>query len=229
MPMKKALMERIAGDIVLSKYPSKAIRKWRKEFGISQNELAAEMNTQQSVISDYESGRRKSPGAGAIRKIVTALIAIDMRKGGVKSRELGWSEAPDGVLATDELRDGVPASKVLKILSAKNLTPEVSLLRDVYGYTVIDSLTAITSLTFQDYYKIYGSTTARLLVFTNVKRGRSPMIAIRIHPLKPVMVLYIRPEEVDPLAIRLAEIENVILSVTDLKVSEVIERLEKLR
>jgi predicted transcriptional regulator len=43
------------------------------------------------------------------------------------------------------------------------------------------------------------------------------------------MVLYVRPEDVDPLAIRLAEIDNVILSTTQLKVSEVIERLEQLR
>jgi putative transcriptional regulator len=227
--MHKNLMERIAGDIVLAKEPSKAIRKWRKEFGISQNELAGEMKIRQSVISDYESGRRKSPGANAIRRMVYALIAVDGRKGGLKTRELGWPEIPDGVLASDELRQGVAASKLMKIIQAKNMTPEVSILREVYGYTVIDSLTAITSLTFQDYYKIYGSTSARVLVFTNVKRGRSPMIAVRIHPLKPVMVVYVRPDDVDPLAMRLAEIDNVILSTTDLKVSEVIERLEQLR
>lgn len=227
--MNKNLMERIAGDIVLSKEPSRAIRKWRKEFDLSQNELAREMGIRQSVISDYESGRRKSPGANAIRKIVLALIAIDEKKGGFKTRELGMPDIPDGVMASDELRQGVPASKIMKIIQAKNMTPEVSILRDVYGYTVIDSLTAITSLTFHDYYKIYGSTSARVLVFTNVKRGRSPMIAVRIHPLKPAMVLYVRPEDVDPLAIRLAEIDNVILSTTQLKVSEVIERFEQLR
>jgi len=227
--MNKNLMERIAGDIVLSKEPSRAIRKWRKEFDLSQNELAREIGIRQSVISDYESGRRKSPGANAIRKIVFALIAIDEKKGGLKTRELGMPDTPDGVMASGELRQGVPASKIMKIIQAKNMTSEVSILRDVYGYTVIDSLTAITSLTFHDYYKIYGSTSARILVFTNVKRGRSPMIAVRIHPLKPAMVLYVRPEDVDPLAIRLAEIDNVILSTTQLKVSEVIERLEQLR
>jgi len=227
--MYKSLMERIAGDIVLSKEPSRAIRKWRKEFDISQNELAGEMKIRQSVISDYESGRRKSPGATAVRRIVYALIAIDARRGGLKTRELGLPEIPDGVMASDELRQGVPASKLMKVIEAKNMTSEVSILRDIYGYTVIDSLTAITSITFHDYYKIYGSTTARVLVFTNVKRGRSPMIAVRIHPLKPVMVVYVKPEEVDPLAVRLAEIDNVILSTTQLKVSEVIERLEQLR
>lgn len=227
-PMYRKVMERVAGDIVLSRNPAKAIRKWREEFNISQNVLAREMNVSQSVISDYESGRRKSPGAHVIRKIVEGLIAADERSGGRKLRDLGLTEMPDGVISSREIRDGVHASRLMKMLRAKNLTPSLSLLRDVYGCTIIDSLTAITSLTFYDYYKIYGSTSARALMFTNVRSGRSPMVAVRVYPLKPAMVIYIQPEGVDHLAVRLAEIDDVILCTSDLKLNEIVKRMNAL-
>jgi putative transcriptional regulator len=221
-------MERIAGDIVLSKSPARTIRKWRDTFKVSQNELASVVGVNQSVISDYESGRRKSPGVATVRKLVQGLVTIDERRGGQKLRELGLPDQPDGVLAVEEFRHGVSSSIFLKMIDGRNLTPRVSLLRDVYGYTIIDSVVAITSLDFQDYYKIYGPTSARALMFTGVKYGRSPMIAIRLHPLKPAMVVYIQPEKVDPLAQRLAEIDNVCLVQTSLKPKDITERLESL-
>ena len=46
--------------------------------------------------------------------------------------------------------------------------------------------------------------------------GRSPMIAIRVHPLKPAAVVYIKAGRIDELAVRLAEIENIPLITTDL-------------
>lgn len=64
------LKEKIAGEITLSPDPGKAIRKWREEFGLSQHELAETMGISHSVISDYESGRRKSPGVAVDRKSV---------------------------------------------------------------------------------------------------------------------------------------------------------------
>ena len=65
-----------------------------------------------------------------------------------------------------------------------------------------------------DYLKIYGWSSERALIFTGVKFGRSPMIAIRAHPLKPALVVYQRPEHVDDLAIRLATLENLPLVKT---------------
>ena len=72
---------RIAGDITLSSDPGKAIRKWREEFGLSQHQLAEEMGVSHSVVSDYESGRRKSPGVTVVRKIVDAFIELDIQNG----------------------------------------------------------------------------------------------------------------------------------------------------
>ena len=74
--MSDEFREKIAGEITLAAEPGKTIRKWREEFGLSQYELADAMGVSHSVISDYESGRRKSPGAGLIRKLVDAFIEL---------------------------------------------------------------------------------------------------------------------------------------------------------
>jgi len=61
-----------------------------------------------------------------------------------------------------------------------------------------------------------------------VRYGRSPMVAIRSHPMKPAMVVFHKPERVDELAIRLAEIERIPLVTTDLHLEVLIDRLKAL-
>ena len=79
--MVEELKEKIAGEITLSNEPGMTIRKWREEFGFSQHQLAEAMGVSHSVVSDYESGRRKSPGSGVIRKMVEAFITLDKAAG----------------------------------------------------------------------------------------------------------------------------------------------------
>ena len=73
--------QKIAGEIAVSSDPGRIIRKWREEFGLSQHQLADAMDVSHSVISDYESGRRKSPGVTVVKKLVDALIELDVRNG----------------------------------------------------------------------------------------------------------------------------------------------------
>ena len=70
MNIKDTLSEKIAGEITLSPRPGQTIRKWRGVFGISQTDLANFLRLSPSVISDYESGRRKSPGIQTVKKII---------------------------------------------------------------------------------------------------------------------------------------------------------------
>ena len=79
--MQDTFKEKIAGEIALSPDPGKTIRKWREEFGISQHQLADAIGMSHSVISDYESGRRKSPGVQMVKKVVDALIEKDIENG----------------------------------------------------------------------------------------------------------------------------------------------------
>ncbi len=54
--------KRIAGDIVWSNDVFVSLRKWRETFKLSQQELAKELGVKQTVIADYERGRRQ-PGS----------------------------------------------------------------------------------------------------------------------------------------------------------------------
>jgi putative transcriptional regulator len=224
--MEPPLREKIAGEIVLSEAPGKTMRKWREELHITQTDLARHMHVSPSVISDYEAGRRRSPGIKTIRRLVDAFLEIDVRSGRRLSRRF---EAYDDVIPA--LRDwpvGMRAADFLRKIDGKLLTAGLNIRRIVNGYTVIDSIKAITQLDANDYLKIYGSTSERALLFTGVKYGRSPMIAVKAHPLKPAMVVYVQPENIDELAIKLAELENILLARTELEPSELIERLERL-
>jgi putative transcriptional regulator len=226
--MREQLREKIAGEITLSSDAGKTIRKWREEFRISQQELAKHLGISPSVISDYESGRRKSPGINIIRRMVDGLIDLDEKSGGKVLKKYDLGEKHDCIISINEFRTSVSASEFIEIIEAENLNRGVSLDRYIHGYTIIDSIKAITSLSSFDYLKIYGWSSERALIFTGVKFGRSPMIAIRAHPLKPSMVGYHRPEHVDELAIRLATLEGIPLVKVTLPVPTIVERLKKL-
>jgi len=81
-------------------------------------------------------------------------------------------------------------------------------------------------LNSSDYLKIYGWSTERALIFTDVFFGRSPMVAIRAHPLTPAMVVYLRPGNVDPLAVKLAKLEGIPLVSTDMELNELIMKFK---
>lgn len=218
-------MEKIAGEIALSDDPGRTLRKWREEMDISVTHLSRQVGVSPSVISDYESGRRRSPGAQAIRRLVRALVELDAEAGGRFAAR--WdTDRNEAIPAMAEFVAGVPAKAFLAEVRAKALTKGPSLDREIRGYTVIDSMKAITALG-NDYTRIFGYSTERALIFTGVKYGRSPMIVIRTHPLKPAMVVYARPERVDGLAVQLAELDHVILARTDMDASTLVKRLER--
>ena len=225
--MREQLREKIAGEITLSADAGKTIRKWREEFSVSQQELAKQLKVSPSVISDYESGRRKSPGIVIIRRIVDGLLDIDQAKGGRVMKRYSLGERSDSIISIKEFTHSILASEFVNMIAGSSLNKQVPLDRDVHGYTIIDSMKAITSLSSTDYLKIYGWSSERALVFTGVKFGRSPMIAIRAHPLKPAMVVYHKPEHVDDLALRLATLEGIPLVRTDLSLPALVERLER--
>ena len=81
---------------------------------------------------------------------------------------------------------------------------------------MINGINAILKFSYTEYTKLYGWSSQRIIFITDVSYGRSPMIAIRAHPLKPAAVVYIQPGNVDELAIKLSEIENIPLIKTAL-------------
>ncbi len=225
--MKIELKEKIAGEISLSEEPGITIRKWREQFALSQQELAEHLGISPSVISDYESGRRKSPGVATVKRIVDALIDLDEESGGKILKRYQTEKQNKAILSMKEFPVPVPISDFISAISGKNLS-KAEYKTDVHGYTVIDSVRAIVSLDSSDYLKIYGWSSQRALIFTGVKYGRSPMVAIRAHPLKPAMVVFHQPERVDELAVKLADLEGIPLVSTNLTMEKLIGSLESL-
>lgn len=237
MTVKTVLSEKIAGEITLSHKPGQTIRKWRDIFQVSQTELAQSLSVSPSVVCDYESGRRKSPGILTIRKMVEALLEIDEKKNDAKilRRYKSFSNYRDeGVLEIMEYPYGIPTQKFIDEINGDLLTSPETLdnRKDVNGFTLIDGVKAISEMDASNYAHLYGWSTDRALVFTGIKYGRSPMIAIRVHPVKPALVVYHKPSSIDPLAVNLAEREKIplvvtVLSLTDLRRKLVILRTEE--
>ncbi len=225
--MEADIKEKIAGEVVLSPHPGRTLRKWREDFGVSQRDLAKTLSTVPSVISDYESERRASPGAGFIRRYVLALVEVDQSNGGHVGLRLGIRPHSDGILGLREFAVAVPLKALGEQLNARSVS-RVDLHRDIHGFTLLDAPRAILALDASRFVEVYGWTTQRALIFANVRYGRSPMVAIRAHPLKPAAVVFSNPSRIDALAVRLSEVENIPLLSTSLGPSEVLERLEEL-
>jgi putative transcriptional regulator len=224
--MKEALLEKMAGEITLSDAAGPTMRKWRETFGFSQSDVASRLQINPSVVSDYESGRRKSPGIGTVRRMCLALVEMDVERGGHTIAQFHSLQNPtEGILSIGEYRRNIEAKEFLDKIEGRALVMGNLADRKVQGYTLIDSVKAIASLNANDYVRVYGWSTQRALCFTGVKYGRSPMIAIRVHPMKPSMVVYHRPEDVDKLAYRLADMENIPLITTELELPELEARL----
>lgn len=230
MKIKNALSEKIAGEITLSPKPGQTIRKWRGVFGISQTDLASFLNLSPSVISDYESGRRKSPGIQTIKKIIEAFIEIDENRGGKIIHQYdSMIETQEGILEIMEYPYTIIAEKFIRAIDGNILTSsDIGLKKSVKGFTLVDSVKTIETINSGDYNRLYGWSTERAIIFTGIRYGRSPMIAIRVHPVKPTVVVYHKPGSVDSLAIKLADRENIPLVVTSLPLDDLKKRLVRI-
>lgn len=221
----------IAGDITLSDDPGGAIKRWREKFGASQTSLAKVMHVSPSVISDYEAGRRKSPGAATIKRIVEAFLKVDEQQGGHISKAFihvfGTQLPPDVVLEIREFREPIDGKIICKAVGGEVVANKELLGQKLFGYTIIDSYKAILGLSADDFRRLYGLTTERALVFTGVTTGRSPMVAVKVIGITPGMViLHGELKSVDALGVKIAEILRVPLIISNLpSVSELLEGL----
>jgi len=227
MNIKDALSEKIAGEITLSPKPGQTIRKWRNVFGISQTELANFLKLSPSVVSDYESGRRKSPGIQTVKKIIEAFVEIDEKNGGkILHQYDSMIETQEGIMEIMEYPYSIPAERFIREIEGNILTNnEIGLKKSVKGFTLVDSVKTIETINSGDYNRLYGWSTERAIIFTGIRYGRSPMIAIRVHPVKPTVVVYHRPGSVDSLAIKLADRENIPLVTTNMALDDLKKKL----
>jgi len=222
------VLAKIAGNVVANPNPCSALKVWICYLNVKQIQLARAMKISPSVLSDYESGRRSSPGVAFIKKYIEALIKLDRDHQRILD---GIMEPKDksAVIAIGEFKEPVHARKIVELVNGVVLKGEERLTMNIYGYTILDSIKAIYDLSGFDFYRIFGATTERALIFTKVGLGRSPLVAIRVSQLKPRMVILQGPKVVDPLAIDLAEKERIILVLSSFSDEKsLVEALSKL-
>ena len=228
---KQKLSKDIVGEIVLSENSERVIKKWRNIFKISQKALANELEITPSVISDYESGRRRSPGIKMVGKYVNALLKIDEGRGGNVIRSFSKTNQNQTVIsnAIMDIKEFSSAVSAQAFARHINAVPVVKngMDKPVYGYTIIDSHRAITELSFNELIKLYGITSQRALVFTKVSTGKTPMVAIKLTNLHPALVVLHGLDVVDDVAKRIAEVEGIPLAVSRMaSADDIVERLK---
>ena len=226
---RNQLAEKMAGEITLSDSPGHALKKWRMNFEIAPGVLSERLGVSPSVISDYESGRRKSPGTAVVGKIVDTLLTTDEETGGKhieKFSTMLFSAVDDDVIY-DLHEYGTP-------VALKDFSEAIgctllcgSMDQTIFGYTVVNSLNAIMQLSSDEFNRLYGWSTERALVFTNVSTGKSPMVAIRVTPFKPrcVVLQGIEAADVHPIVEKMAERDRIIVLCTSMDVDKIVSTL----
>src|SRR5512136_955574 len=210
--LRNQLAEKMAGEITL---------------GV----LSDRLGVSPSVISDYEGGRRKSPGTAVVGKIVDTLLAIDEENDGrhiQKFSTMLFSNVEDDVIYDiHEYATAVPLRDFSEAIGCTLLCG--SLDQVLFGYTVVNSLNAIMQFSSDEFNRIYGWSTERAVVFTNVSTGKSPMVAIRVTPFKPrcVVLQGLDIADVHPIVEKMAERDRITVMCTMMDIDKIVSILRE--
>lgn len=229
--IREVLARRIAGEIILSSKPGATMRRWRELFAVSQITLSEKMRLSSSaVISDYESGRRESPGAKFIRRFVLSLLQIDEEKGSRFIREFEKLTSSPSVAIVDLREFPIPVrvEYLCRAINGETVACADKYVKEINGYTVVDSKKAVEALSGLEYAQLFGAATDRAIIFTNIEEGVLPMMIVRVSNLKPRVVVFHRTKP-NEAAKKLAEYEQIPLIYSDAPTLEqLIKSLRKL-
>jgi putative transcriptional regulator len=195
--------------------------------------LADEIGVMPSVISDYENGRRKSPGIKVVKRMVNALISVDERAGGKIIRE--FASFPTKAVLSDAIIDmrefGAPVSikEFCKGVDAHFQLKEDAPDTRLHGYAVIDSLKAVVEISPAEMVRLHSLATDRALVFVGAHTGKSTMVGIKVGNIRPGLVVLHGSDGLDELAQRIAQIESIPVALSKIKgIDELLGALRKL-
>ncbi len=220
----EGMARRIAGDIIWSDSPGTVIKKWRTLYGLGQKDVARLMGVSYSVISDYERGKRQA-GRGFIKKFVNVLFKHDSENGWERTRRIArlLNIYVEGIIDIGEFIDPLMLDELVETVDGIPLTSIIEH-RPIRGYTILDSVLTIQSISANEFVRVMGATSDRVVVFTRITRGRSVMVATRVSPVKPSVIVLHGIKKVDPLAIRIGIIENIPLIASTLDIEEMKKR-----
>jgi putative transcriptional regulator len=115
-----------------------------------------------------------------------------------------------------------------KAIGGEVLACKEKYVKEVNGYTVIDSRKAVETYSGSDYAQLFGATTERALIFTNVEAGCLPMMIVRVSSLKPKIIVFQKTQP-DPEAISIAEYEQIpLIFSSSPSVEQLVKSLRKL-
>jgi len=221
---QRELAIRIAGEIVFAENVGQALRSWRQRFMVSTTELAHYLKISPSVISDYESGRRKSPGIGFIKKVVSALVKIDDERGGritepLRRLYMGSEALREAIIDIRDFIEPISVGEFCDKIKAELVVGKDADFKPLLGYTVVNSIKLVLEVPSSDYLKLYGSTSQRAAIFVRVSTGRSPLVALKamqagLGNLKPGLIVLHGAKTVDKLAMIIAKNEGVPLAIS---------------
>jgi putative transcriptional regulator len=221
---------KLIGKIVLSENPGLLMKKIRENLEVKQKELAESIGVSPPVISDYEKGKRRKAGVRFIKKYVEGLIKLR----GADSVILAMYQDKQGAMNNGiiDIKDYKKPIKIIDLIDAvqgKILTGDDMAEHYLFGHTVLDSIKAIIALKGEQFYRIFGKSSERALIFTKVGLGRSPMVAVRISPLKPRVVAIHGTQSVENLAIEMAKVENIVLAlIPPIEISMLLNKINRL-
>ena len=126
------------------------MRKWREMFHIPQIMLAESLKVSPSVISDYESGRRQSPGTKTIKRFVETIIILDERNGGqvvnAFKRLMGVEIPTTLILDICEFNNAITAKTFIESIKAQAVACADLLDRELLGYIAVNNTQALQAL-----------------------------------------------------------------------------------
>ncbi|MHA1943943.1 MAG: transcriptional regulator, partial [Candidatus Thorarchaeota archaeon] len=148
-----------------------------------------------------------------------SLLSLDERNGGqvvaafVRLMDVSLVDL-NIVLAMSDFTSPITIKEFCSQLKCSVKTGNKFLDREIYGYTLVDVERAVKELNSDAFLKLFGATTERCLIFTNVNTGRAPLIAIKSQEFKPSLVILHGVAEVDLLALELSEQMKIPLAVS---------------
>ncbi len=221
---------KLIGRIVLSENPGLIMKKIRENLDVKQKELAEVIGVSPPVISDYEKGVRRKAGVRFIKKYIDGLIKLKGTDSVILSIYQDKQNITNsGIIDIKDYKKPIRVADLINAVEGKVLTGNEMLDHYLFGHTILDSIRAIIALKGEQFYKIFGKSSERALIFTKVGLGRSPMVAVRISPLKPRLVAIHGTQDVEKLAIEMANVEKIVLIVIPpIEISMLINKINKL-
>ncbi|MDP8023622.1 MAG: helix-turn-helix domain-containing protein [Nitrososphaeria archaeon] len=221
---------KLIGKIVLSENPGLMMKKIRENLNVKQKELAEVIGVSPPVISDYEKGVRRKAGVRFIKKYIDGLIKLKGTDSVILSIYQDKQNVENsGIIDIKEYKKPIKVADLINSVEGQVLAGNEMIDHYLFGHTVLDSIKAIIALKGEQFYKIFGKSSERALIFTKVGLGRSPMVAVRISPLKPRLVAIHGTQNVEKLAIEMAKVEKIVLVlIPPIEISILLNKINKL-